>query len=453
MKKIFTPIQTVLLLAVFMANSVVHSQTPTPPAAVPPASTFGIKFSGFVKTDYFYDSRQTLTLREGDVLFLPAAYAADKGTPVSDRNAVSQFGATVLQTRLRGDIAGPDFFGMKTSGVLEGEFLGPDNTITVNSFRIRHAFVKLTGTSVEMLFGQYWHPFFNPDCFPGTYNFSTGFPFATIARNPQFKISSVGATKVYASILAERDFADSGPGTANANTNLLPALQKNSGLPIFAAGVQHNSSSVAVGVNATYKTIRPSIVDNHGVADQTNLSTLSLNAYFKYKAPSVTFKLATIYGSNLSDILMAGGYAISDTMSAVAGVKDNLGKTYTPISSMNTWAELEGGSSKFEWGLFIGYLTTLGAADPITAIGKNADGTPAPIVFGFSFLNDVKSAYRVSPRMGWKSGKLKIGIELDYTSVTRGEYNLTADSKNLTELTSNSTVANLRVLATAMYNF
>jgi len=423
--------------------------------APPAAPAFGIKFGGYVKADYFYDSRQTLTLREGDVLGLPAAYAADKSATPVDKNAVPQVGFTAIQTRLHGDITGPDFFKFKTSGVIEGEFLGPDNTVTEGSFRLRHAYVTLTGASTEMVLGQTWHPFYSPDCAPGTYNFSTGWPFSTFARNPQFKISTVGATRVFASVIAERDFADSGPAATSpyANTNLQPALQKNSGLPIFAAGFTHSSGAISVGLSATLKTIRPTIVDFHGDATTTNVSSTAFCGYFKYKGPNVTFKIGSIYGSNLSELLMAGGYAVSDTLTAVGGVKDNLGKAYTPISSLSSWAELSGTKGNFEWGLFAGYLTTIGSADPITAIGKNADGTPAGAIFGFSFMNDIMNAYRISPRIGWKSGKTRLGVELDYTSATRGEYNLTANNTGMTELASNATQSNFRVMFSAQYSF
>ena len=38
---------------------------------------FGIKFSGFVKTDFMLDSRQTVTAREGHFLLWPAAKSYD----------------------------------------------------------------------------------------------------------------------------------------------------------------------------------------------------------------------------------------------------------------------------------------------------------------------------------------------------------------------------------------
>ena len=52
--------------------------TPAPTAAaVPakPATPTVITWSGFVKADYFYDTRQTVNAREGHLVFVPAAFS------------------------------------------------------------------------------------------------------------------------------------------------------------------------------------------------------------------------------------------------------------------------------------------------------------------------------------------------------------------------------------------
>ena len=40
-------------------------------------SKFGIKLSGFVKADFFYDTRQTISVREGHFLLYPAPEKPD----------------------------------------------------------------------------------------------------------------------------------------------------------------------------------------------------------------------------------------------------------------------------------------------------------------------------------------------------------------------------------------
>ena len=46
---------------------------------------FGIKVSGFVKTDFFYDTRQTVSAREGYFLLWPAGENIDfEGNDIND---------------------------------------------------------------------------------------------------------------------------------------------------------------------------------------------------------------------------------------------------------------------------------------------------------------------------------------------------------------------------------
>src|SRR4030065_2733590 len=112
---------------------------------------WGIKFSGFVKTDIFYDSRQSSAsngLREGHFYLFPDNILNDAAG--KDLNANPSFHILNIQTRLRGDIAGPDAFGAKTSGAIEAEFFGT-NESDLNGFRLRHAYVKLDWKNISLL--------------------------------------------------------------------------------------------------------------------------------------------------------------------------------------------------------------------------------------------------------------------------------------------------------------
>ena len=132
---------------------------------------FGIKFSGYVKNDIIYDSRQTIAPREGHFMLYPAAPDLDRFG--KDANASPNFNMLAIQTRLHGDITGPDAFGAKTSGVIEGDFFAQAND-NINLFRLRHAFVKLDWTHLEVIGGQTWNPLFVTSCFPGTVSRNRG---------------------------------------------------------------------------------------------------------------------------------------------------------------------------------------------------------------------------------------------------------------------------------------
>ena len=138
---------------------------------------FGITLSGFVKTDMFYDSRQTVSIREGHFLLYPDNVSLDADK--NDVNAKSGFNILSIQSRLRVTATGPEVIGAKPLGVIEADFFGNENSnfSDVNGFRLRHAFVKLNWESTELLAGQYWHPMFIAESFPGTLSFNTGSPF------------------------------------------------------------------------------------------------------------------------------------------------------------------------------------------------------------------------------------------------------------------------------------
>jgi hypothetical protein len=413
------------------AATTTTTTTTTAPAQQAPAPTV-ITWSGFVRADYFYDSRQTVNAREGHVLFVPAAIRKDANG--NDINANPAVNMLAIQSRLRVGVTGPEFFGMKTSGAIEGEFLGVANG-DINGLRLRHAFMQLTGTKSQITMGQTWHPFFSTDCYPGTYSFNTGSPFATFDRVPQFKLSSVGKTKVFAVLATQRDFKNQGAGSDPANTtsaaNSFSGLSL-SGIPELSVGVAHSDGGLAAGATISYKTIKPSLTNGTGLKTDAKVGSFAAHAYMRYKKGTTTVRLQTIYGQDLGDMLMIGGY----------GIKDSVGKdpSFTALASSSTWAEIEGGNAKMEWGLFAGYSTNLGFGDNLkTVTGING------------FLTDIKDAIRIAPRIGWKQNKTKIGVELEYTQVTRGTYK--AGDTKITALAADSKTSNVRVLVFGQYNF
>ena len=128
-----------------------------------------------------------LFLQEKDTFCLypsPESFDVNK----VDINDNPGFNILSIQSRLTGKITGPDAFGAKTSGQLEGEFFGTADG-DVNGFRLRHAFVKLDWEQTSLLVGQTWNPMFITELVPGTVSFNTGAPFNPFARNPQIRFS------------------------------------------------------------------------------------------------------------------------------------------------------------------------------------------------------------------------------------------------------------------------
>ncbi len=394
---------------------------------------FGIKFSGFVKTDVFFDSRQTTDVREGHFLLYPANEILDVNG--DDINAKSKFNILSIQTRLRGKITGPDAFGAKTSGLIEGAFFGNIGT-DINGFRLRHAFVKLNWTNTELLVGQFWHPMFVTSCFPGTVSFNTGAPFQPFSRNPQIRLTQkFGDFKIIATALEQIDFVSTGP---KGNS---PKYLINSSVPEFNLRFEYNSKNqetgkeVLFGVGGNYKMLTPrlesSVKDTSGYKiykSDKKATGMSGIAYFKYKSKDVTFKLEGVYGQLMYSMTMLGGYAVHDRDS-VNGFQD-----YTPINTLSVWTDIHTNGKKCQFGLFGGYSKNLGSNEKITG----------PY---YSRGSNIAYLYRISPRVIINSGKFRIAPEIEYTVAAYG----TPDEKGVVR--DYKEIGNFRFLIGVFYFF
>lgn len=413
----------------------------------PEEPKFGITFSGFVKTDAFYDTRQTINIREGHFLLYPDNLLLDADKV--DINAKPSFNMLSIQSRLKGAITGPEAFGAKTSGVMEADFFGNSGSglDDVNGFRLRHAFVKMNWKTTELLVGQYWHPMFIAESFPGTVSFNTGAPFQPFSRNPQIRLTkSIGGLKLIGCVFSQRDFTSLGPEyTVSATTNKYVATSvasskylRNSGIPDAHFQVQYKSDSLhlMVGAGIDYKTITPELytVNNASTkrftSDQT-LSSLSVIGFVNLKLKPVSVKLEGIYAQNAYDMVMIGGYAVKEINDTATGKKE-----YTNLNTGSVWFDINTNGKKIQVGLFAGYTRNMGSSDTITGAI-------------YSRGSNIDYVYRVAPRVIFISGKVNIALECEYTFAMYG----TANGDKKGKSTNNKAVANTRGLLAFIYNF
>lgn len=410
----------------------------------PPKSE--IKFSGFVKSDFFWDTRQNSSIREGHFLLYPLAIFKD--SVGKDINDVPNFNFLSIQSRLSGKITGPDAFGAKTSGVIEADFFGNAGTglDDVNGFRLRHGFAKLSWPKTELLFGQYWHPLFIAESFPGVISFNTGAPFQPFSRNPQVRIThKINDFKLIAAICSQRDFTSMGGST----------LIRNSAIPEAQVQFQYAEKNdslkteMIAGIGGGYKILRPRLVSTVGTKiykiDET-VGSFSTTVFFKYKIPVITIKLQGVYGQNLADLLMLGGYAI-DTISDVTTGK----LKYAPSNTMSAWLDINTNGEKIQFGIFAGYTENLGL-DNALGFKKNVNIINA--LKSTERAYDIKSVLRVTPRILFIAGKFQFTGEVEFTMAayatkTNNETNIS--SKGV--VTGSENVSNIRALFAVIYNF
>ena len=406
----FLSILTLLLLA---GNSMSGQDENT--------EAFRISIHGYVKSDYITDSRQTLSAREGHIFLFPQATVYDADG--KDINASPNFNILAVQSRLSVKFSGPDFFSMKAAGMIEGDFLGQSNA-DINGLRLRHAFLTLSSEKIEILMGQTWHPMVILSCYPKVYSLNTGAPFHPASRNPQLRISTKGDLKLIASFVSQRDFTSQGPqGTSST-------YLRNAFLPNLNLQTQFTSGKITTGAALDYKILKPrlSIFDTKTDATVQGLSGL---VFFKYKVADFEIRTEAVYGNNLPDHLMLGGYA--ETMYDVT-TKDI---EYLPFSVISAWIDISDNFKQGEWGLFGGFSDNLGLKVPLAneyyTLGGNID-----------------YIWRIAPRIAYVSGKIKIGLELETTAAAYGVLNIGDKEVNSTGV---DPVFNARALLFGMYSF
>jgi len=409
----------VLVLAAAPAPSAAQSEDKKP--------AFGISFSGFVKTDIFYDSRQTTSIREGHFLLFPKA--PSEGPDGSDANARGSFNILSIQTRLAGKITGPDALGAKTSAFLEAEFFGHSEA-DINGFRLRHGYLKLNWPHSELLVGQFWHPMFVTESFPDVVSFDTGAPFQPFNRSPQVRYTrTFGGLSLVATALAQRDFMSNGPDGASS------VYLRNAALPEFNLKLQYSSKNDArktetvAGIGGDAMRLAPRIVTAAGYSTDETLTGLAAMAFFKQKWPKWTWKAEAVWGQNLHHLTMLGGYAVRDIVD-----ETRLDWAYTPIAALALWTEVQTNGATWQTGLFAGYSKNLGSPHEITG---------ANYTRGFN----IDELYRLSPRLVYNVGKMRFAGEVELTAASYGTPDLfgkVADARF---------VRNLRLLLAAYYFF
>ncbi|RUT73553.1 DcaP family trimeric outer membrane transporter [Ancylomarina longa] len=360
-----------------------------------------LKIGGYVHSAFTFDSRQTVSAREGHVLLYPKNVFLDPAG--RDINAASSYNMAVIQSRTWMRITGPEILGAKTTGLLEAEFMG-NSEADVNGFRIRHAYVNLDWGKTSLLIGQTWAPLFVVEVMPGQIGTNSGLPFKPFARNPQVRFTyKSGKWKLLAALLSERDYTSTGPdGSSNK-------YLRNAGLPMAQGQIHFYPGKHIFGVTGEVKNIKPALMTSTGYKADETLTSWSVLAYAKLNFKPFTFKIHSTYGSNLTDVLMTGGYAAK----SINPVTNEA--SYTPIKILAGWCDLDYTPGKIGFGIFGGYSKNLGADDKVVSGMVYSRGS------------NIGELYRIAPRITASMKNMKIQLESEYTAAAYGVINENAE--------------------------
>ena len=375
-----------------------------------------VKLSGFVTAEGIYDSRKSVNSREGDVLLYPAPKSFDaNGEDLNDR---SELFMTTIHSRLSVGVTGFEAFGAKGSATLQGDFVGT-STGRSGLFRLRHAFVKLNWGKDELLLGKTWHPMFVTSCYPDVLHWNAGLPFNVLSRAPQFRYTRKLGDKGYAFIaaLSEMDAKSTGPDGADVK------YVQQASIPEFSAQVKYDfAKGFTLGATAGYKFLKPMLVNSAGLKTDEMLSCYQMNAWMTLKTDKLVWNLQTIYGQNMYNFVMLGGYGVKN-------VKANGDYEYTNVKTSSVWSDLHTTTGKVRYGLFAGYTKNLGADDDLAMSGTDFVGL-------YSRGSNIDYIYQFGPRIEFHSGRFLIGTQALYTSAAYGTTQINGKVKDSKEVGS-----------------
>lgn len=189
---------------------------PLPPAAPPaappgasPAAVLSSKFEmslyGFIELDGIYDSTQSYNELAGNTLLArPETFAGEHGRTLF----------TMRNSRLGFKARTPQWRKVSLHGTFEFDLLGNQpptatelQTFVNDTFRVRHAFVELRSSWVNLLVGQGWQLFGWQSFFHPATVAIQGLPGQIYSRAPQLRLSHVfaaGAVQIETAIAAAR---------------------------------------------------------------------------------------------------------------------------------------------------------------------------------------------------------------------------------------------------------
>ncbi len=365
------------------------------------STTFRLKWGGFIKNDFFVDTRKNLEAVDGLFLFYPLPPSFD--SQGNDLNAKYTANIISLSSRLGLSATGVKFLNGTASGHVEFDFT---NFSSVAGVRFRHAYSKLDWKNTSVLFGLFWHPLFTTDVFPTVMSLNTGAPFQVFNRSPQIRLShKTGNLRLIATAVYQSDYKSTGPNGSSSE------YLKNAVMPNVNLILQWESSNWLLGISGDYKVIQPLLFTSPligpNIDDKTKtvekLGTWALSGYLKFAQNNFTLKAKSLLGQNLFEHLLPGGYAVA-TVDSLTGIR-----TYTPYNHFFAWGNIIYGK-RIQGGLFVGYFKNLGTtkniAGPVFARGENID-----------------YAYRISPYIAYNTSKITISLEAETTAAAYGNIN------------------------------
>ncbi|MDD4922128.1 MAG: hypothetical protein PHS30_06580 [Bacteroidales bacterium] len=398
------------------------------------------KLYGFVRSDFYSDSRKMVASTQ-DLFSLYPYYKNDSGG--GDLFATPSAGLMSITTRIGLDFESQaGILGAKKAiSKIEVDFGGAPNFMIL---RIRQAYTQILWDHSNLLIGQTWHPLFAQAATqPNVLSLNTGAPFQPFNRSPQVRFNyQMNHIQLSAAAIYQMMYTSYGPDETTSstwNTSVSStSFQKNAMIPDVFVGVEYKKDQLVIGLGGDYKTIMPSryiTEDNIKRVNNHLLSTPAVMVYGGYTIGKLVIKAKALYGQNLTEHNIIGGYAISPDH-----------KKYIPYNSLSSFIHFNYGKIH-QLGLLTGFSANLGPSKTIPA-GSNFYG--CGIVGSNDPVNEkiIGNVFRLTPTYSYNIKNWRMGVELEYTNAAWG--NRSPDNGKILNLDRSD---NFRIYGVMMYKF
>lgn len=422
---------------VVIASSGFAQTTTTVPSVpdVPVEKEWDVAVYGFIRTDYMWDTRKSSQVREGNLNLYPL----DAPAAGNDFNAVGSSNFLSVVSRLGTKVKGPNVWGAKMKGTLEGDFFGNVEGFSIGLFRLRHAYVNMDWSKTSLVLGQTWYPTFIPEVFPGVANFNTGILFNPFGWATQIRVKHNFTQELSFAITAykEREFTATVASIGTQNSASI-----NSSLPTFHGQLQFKNKNWIAGVGGEIKTLQPLTEftltpSNTKVGTSEKVKSSSIMGYVKYCNDYFSVKGYGISGTNLQSLVMLGGFVGYNSPEKV--------EQYEASKTTAFWIDLASNGKKIAPGLFFGTTYNDGTGRTF------APGETAKYYMrGVTGNRVVDNVMRLSGRVDFMQNKFRVTPEVEYTKATWGDLNTNGSAAS--DLNARD-VKNVRYMISCAYTF
>ncbi|MBO7427837.1 MAG: hypothetical protein J6U08_03915 [Paludibacteraceae bacterium] len=382
-----------------------------------------VKFGGFLRAEYYVDSREIVGGGDDLFGFFPEDKVYDKNG--EDLNAVVRQNFTTEATRFTATVDGPKLGRASSKAYVEFDFSG-GNTVNL---RLRQAWAKFVWQKGELLFGKAWSPFSDIP-FPYVAALHIGVPYRPFNRGEQlrytfkpterhsFVVAGVYQTE-HKSVLEE---------SSNSDIRQNPT-------PEFHLQWRYTSPSFSAGLLSEFKSVRPATKVTNDAGDifktDEKVNSFGLGYYIQVISGRFGLKTGGVYGQNLSEYFQQGGYAVKS-------IDERTGKrTYSTSKVTSYWINLSYGKT---WApsVFVGYSKNLGFDDDILEGGRF-----------FGRWQNVDHLVRVAPSIKFSHKQWLLQAELDYNIAAYG----TVDYADRGKVKDTHNISGVRGLLAATFFF